>query len=915
MKVTLTGRKQELAMVDDALSDAPSRGSAILFVGESGIGKTRCLLAAEELANSRARRVLRATGRKTEAGLPYAGLHHLLSPLLPIIELLPTVQRIAILTALGLEDALPPEPFVVSLATLNLVAEAAKDGGVLITVDDIQWLDSDTKRVIAFLARRATGRGIAIIATSSLTHLWDESNGIFPEQTIDRLEESEANTLLREHAPDLSEAQQTWVLERALGNPLALQELVATVPDGDLLGPEPLGSTVPLTPTLIRAFAGALDELSEANRDAVLVAAVAFDDSLQEILAATSALADSHVTATILDEPVRLGLLSYDENRIAFRHPLVKSAVIHRASASRRYAAHRALGEVITVNSRRRTWHRAWGVAGHDDPVASELESQGWADVRRDNAVAALLAFERAAELSTTPVDRGRRLLLGAKQAADLGRFDKMALMHGAAVSNELSYLDKGRAELLSEQCGMAGSGDSEWVKRLCASVSHALAADEHGLAVDLALAASLQRHRAPLTTDAQHAVHCAAQNVVGRAPGHPRVVAVLGLVDPVEHGRTVVSTLNSVDADTLTSADTLFALMLAARAVGDYGRCSQFSDRAETVLRGNNLRGALVPVLCLAADIRLELGYWERGAEAIAEAFSLNPGSRNASHPAELLVTAAKAAALMGDASRALELVAEAELSTSARSGSSVLARAQIARGIAYIGSGRHGEAVAVLSRVFDKRDPSHHSIEQFNAVTYLAEASIRSGQRATIEVIVRQLEPVSEACGSDLLLMQLQYARAVLADDETAEALFVEALAADSAIWPWPRARLQLSYGRWLRRHRQSSRSRGPLTDAYSTLERLGAKKWAQEAHDELDATSRRNEDDRKTRPAVACLSTQELKIARLAAEGLSNSEIGHQLCLSPRTVGSHLYRMFPKLEISSRRELAERLAQSVR
>jgi DNA-binding CsgD family transcriptional regulator len=176
-------------------------------------------------------------------------------------------------------------------------------------------------------------------------------------------------------------------------------------------------------------------------------------------------------------------------------------------------------------------------------------------------------------------------------------------------------------------------------------------------------------------------------------------------------------------------------------------------------------------------------------------------------------------------------------------------------------------------------------------------------------------RLMSVSEVSGSPMLRMQLQYARAVLAEDGEAEGLFVEGLASDFASLPWPRARLQLAYGRWLRRHRQSSRSRGPLSEALATLNELGATRWTQEASDELSATARRSHDGDEADPGAARLSTQELKIAHLAAEGLSNSESGQLLCLSPRTVGSHLYRVFPKLEISSRRELAARLALPIR
>jgi DNA-binding CsgD family transcriptional regulator/tetratricopeptide (TPR) repeat protein len=915
MKATnLTGRRSELAIVNDVLEAAPARGSAILFVGDPGIGKTSLLVASEEVAENCGFKVLRAVGTKVEANLPYAGLHRLLSPLLATTESLPSVQRVGLLTALGLADRGPVDPLIVSLATLNLVGEAAREGGALLSLDDIQWLDSETEHVVAFLARRVNGRGIVIVATASPAHDWRDSTGAFQEQPIAGLEERDASEVLRVHAPTLSDLQHQWVLDRSLGNPVALLELGSTVPADAELSADLLETTVPLTPALERTFAGGLDQLTGPSRDAVLIAALALDDSLQEVLAATAFVTGRSITAATLDEAAGLGLLCYNENRVTFRHPLVRLAVAQQASATRRYAAHRALGAIITVNVRRRTWHRASGVIGCDDVIASELEAQGSADKRRGDVASALWAFQRAADLSTEPLERGRRLLLAAEQAADLGRFDEVESIRAAAVSYELSDPSRIRAELLSEECGVVVSGDSQWIERLSSSIPRSLAVGDRGLAIDVAFAASLHSFRFPLAVDHRVAATITEARLLGEG-NHPLIAAARGLINPVENGQSVSSVLESIDAEKISDGGLLFALMLAARAVGSYVRCLEFSERAEIIARTNGLNGVLAQVLCLAADIRFELGDWSRGNVALRESFSLIADSKSTARRAELLVVSAKAAALQGNAVRALEFVAQAELTTSASSGSSVLARAQIARGIAYLALGKNVEAVAVLSRVFDSRDPSHHPNEQFAALSYLAEASVRSGVREGVDGIVNHLEAVHDVSGSRLLLAQLQYTRAVLSDDVAAEDLFAEALASDFAGWPWPRARCQLAFGRWLRRHRQSSRSRGPLTAALDTLEQIGAARWSQEALDELNATNRRSTDDREANPAAACLSAQELRIGRLAAEGLSNSEIGQELCLSPRTVGSHLYRMFPKLGISSRRELASRLGEPIR
>ena len=191
-----------------------------------------------------------------------------------------------------------------------------------------------------------------------------------------------------------------------------------------------------------------------------------------------------------------------------------------------------------------------------------------------------------------------------------------------------------------------------------------------------------------------------------------------------------------------------------------------------------------------------------------------------------------------------------------------------------------------------------------------FLAEAAVRADRRDDARAVIADLEEVARTTPSATLRVQLSYARAVLADDEDAERLYLAALAEDLVRWPWTKARLELAYGSWLRRQRRVAESRAPLRAARTTFDLIGAAGWAEHARAELRATGERlatGEGDARDRSAAETLSAQELQIARLAAQGLSNKEIGQRLFLSPRTIGSHLYRIFPKLNISSRTQLA--------
>jgi len=762
--------------------------------------------------------------------------------------------------------------------------------------------------VLAFIARRLDGIGALVIATSSSSGRVPDLGDAFREVHLGRLDESAAHQLLAHVAPDLDQQQCEWVIAQSAGNPLALVELAKEPTSCEVRPTNPLCLTLTLSPALERAFTRRWEELPDVSRDAVLVAALDADASLQEILAATARLQGQDVTTVALETPRLLGLLSFDETHVRFRHPLVRTAIAQKESVSRTQAAHRALGAVVTVNSHRRAWHRALGCAAHDDAIAAELEATTADSLHRGDTPAAILALERAAQLSTAPTERGRRILLAARHAFRLGRADWATRQLSTAIRGELSDFDRVRAQLLREDIEGAVSSDSNEVIQLCRVASQAAAAGETELAFEIARAAGRRRCAAPVNARARFELNSLAR-ALARGPGDARALPVLALAEPIEHGRAVLSALSEIEGDDGLDADALNAYAAAARAVGNYSCALRLLDRAESAFRSRGLSGMLARTLGRAVELRLELGEWQHAAAALRESAALSSPSTSAGYSSQALVTAAKAVALRGDTAGALELVCEMEHSPAARSGSSYLARAQIVRGIAYLSSGHHLDAYLALARVFDLRDPSHHFREEFGALAYLAEAASRSGKQDPARDVVERMQLVADRSGAPLLTTHLCYARAVLASDDTAESLFLAGLASDASSAPWPRARLQLAYGRWLRRQQRVTQSRGPLQASLETLHAIGATRWAEEARDELAASGARVEEGRIA-PAHGFLSAQESKIAQLVALGLSNREIGQQLYLSPRTVSSHLYRIFPKLGISTRGQIAARL-----
>ena len=252
-------------------------------------------------------------------------------------------------------------------------------------------------------------------------------------------------------------------------------------------------------------------------------------------------------------------------------------------------------------------------------------------------------------------------------------------------------------------------------------------------------------------------------------------------------------------------------------------------------------------------------------------------------------------------------ELLADAErlASDAAVPAASLLAGVQVARGLAALGRADFADAYRQLRRMFDPADPAFHRIQHVWAIGYLAEAAVPAGHAAEARRLLDATESLAGATPTLVVDISLAYARAVLADATDAEPLFLAALAGPAGRWPWHRAHAQLAYGTWLRRHRRVIDSRDPLHAARSTFDTLGLPRWATRADKELRATGEAGW--QPTTHAVEDLTAQENQIAELASQGLSNRAIAQRLFLSHRTVGSHLYRIFPKLGITSRAQLA--------
>jgi DNA-binding CsgD family transcriptional regulator len=903
------GRTDELRALTDSIDGAAKQGGALLMLGEPGIGKSTLIQAASRYAEVAGLQVLSSTGVEAEAQLPFAGLHQLLRPVLPVAVDLPAVQERALMSAFGVVDAAPPEPFMIALAALSLLADASARRTVLVAIDDAQWLDRPTQEALAFVARRVGNDPIMFLATVRTGHRSPLLEAGLPELVIGALDDAASRSILERNATGLRAPAQERIFEEARGNPLALVELpVAWRAAGESQG-ELVQSFLPLTRRLERAFSARIGDLPALTRDALLIAAVDPIDELPEVLAAATILAGRRVGVEVLDGASAAGLLRFDELRVHFRHPLVRSGVLQSETIARRHGAHAALAAVLGHEPYRRAWHRAQSIVGPDDDAADELEASHLVPLRRGSVTSAIWALERAAQLSTDSATRGRRLLLAAQHAFELGRADLVDRLLEAADRTTLSDLALAQMEWLREIFNDGVPGDAVRVLDLCDLALRSIAAGDRDLALNLLFAAALRCWLA----DTGPAARARVAEVIRQVPGDttdPRFVAALAVAEPVSEAATVVGRLSTVVVEKVANADDLRLFGMAAHAVGEPVYCIDLLDRAETKLREQGRLGLLSQVLTVQILSRIELGDWDRAAAVAEEGRRLAQETRQPMWDTGTQLLGAMVAGLRGDNDTAQAMASEAEHAASGGRSTLLLACAQLARGYGWIGVGDHSQAYAALRQLFEPSERCFHQAERFHGVMFLAEAAVHVGRVDEARAVVEALEAVARVTPSSNLRVHLAYARAVLAEDEAAEALYLAGLKNDLVRWPWMQGRLQLAYGSWLRRQRRVAESRPPLRAAQATFDLIGAPIWAAQARTELRAAGERVAADGGGNAAQEMLSAQELQIARLAGEGLSNREIGERLFLSPRTVGSHLYRIFPKLNITSRSQLAARL-----
>jgi DNA-binding CsgD family transcriptional regulator/tetratricopeptide (TPR) repeat protein len=897
----LIEREQESAVLDALVDRLSDGGGAFVVRGEAGIGKSALLQRVRRRAEAQGARPLTTVGVESEAEFAFAGLHQLLRPVIGALAQLPESQRQTLEAALGLGAGLRPDSFRVAVAAFQLICGVADSVPVVLIVDDAQWLDRSTLNVIAFIGRRLEAEHVALVAAIRSGQSTPLEDARLPTLDLERLSASAAARLLDRTAPELHPVLRARVLAESSGNPLALVELARSMGrSGEQLSPGP----ATLTARLERAFATRLRDLGPDTRAGLLASALDSRASLNEIARSSGAGVEA------LQPAVDAELIDITEDGVRFRHPLIRSAVRQAASAQQVLEMYTALADVV-ADPERQLWHRAMAATGPDESIASALEQHARLAAARGAVTVAGAALERAAALTADSRNKGARLVAAAEIAYELGLVEGARRLVDEAKAFDLSARDNARLAWF----GQIITG-SVWFESGAARTFVTIAEQlRDGGDADMALRSLVPiAHRCwwtrTKTRTREYLVEAAL--AMGMADDDPRVLAVIGLAHPEETGPTILKRVSGLRPHEMTDPIAAMYVGIAAEKAGDLATGTRFLASAMDGLREQVRLVPLTQALVHYAWAAIHAGEWPAAAAAAYEAAGLARDTTQPQYGLTGELIGALATALRGTGPDIESLLAEPERALLAMKGGPLLATAHVARGAAAIGDGRHEDAFLHLWPVFDETDAAFHRFMRWPALLDLVEAAAGSGQTSRLTEVVADLEAISGHSDPPILRLHLACARPLLATDDQAEALFTAALAQDLTGYPFLRARTLLSFGRWMRRRRRSSESRSPLRESVALFDALGAAAWSKRARQELRASGEkvgRRAPDLRDR-----LTAQERQIAQLAAEGLSNRQIAERLFLSPRTIGGHLYRIFPKLEITARAQLHDAFADRV-
>jgi len=906
----LVGRRSESEQLDRLLtSSRAGHGDAIVLYGEAGIGKTALLEYA--VAGAYDLRVLRTAGIEAEQELPFAALQQLCAPGVEYFDELPRPQRDALRVAFGLASGPAPDRLLVGLAVLSLLARLASDRPLLCVVDDSHWLDHASAQACGFVARRLDNERVGFVFAARTVP--DELRGL-PELAVDGLHESDALELLRSALPDRVDDK---VLDRIVveshGNPLALLELPRGLTPAKFGGGFALPVTVPVEGRIEASFRRRLGELSAPSRRLLLVAAAEPTGDPALVWRAAERLGVDESAAVALEGA---GLLELSP-RVVFRHPLVRSAVYGAAEPDERRAAHRAIAEATDadLDPDRRAWHRAQAAARPDEDVARELERSAARAQARGGLAAAAAFLLRSAELSADTAERARRALAAGDAKRQVGALDDAAVLASMAEQGPLDEEQRAQLDVLRAQISFASDpgGDAPILLVRAAQrlepIDVARSRDTYLDAVTAAIFAGRLAKEGNLRDVARVALAAARPDVPPRAAdGLLDGLALLITEGPGAGTPVLQRAVAAFCRDDITGEERLRWSWLAGQAaafIWDYDGWDVLTARQEQLAREAGALSILPVTLSVRGGVHLFAGELDIAASLVDRIAALDDAtdSRTLRHTAILL------AAFRGRELEAQELFDASAKESASRGMGTGVSVTQWASAVLYNGLARYDDAYTAAQAVLE--DPDDLSFGPF-ATVELAEAASRTGRAGAAVPALERLEAATAASGAPWGVASAARARALLSDGDAADALYRDAI---DRLTPTALrvdlARSHLVYGEWLRRERRYVEAREQLRTAHGLFSDIGMEGFAERARIELRATG----EHARSRSVETTneLTPQEAQISQLVAEGATNAEIAAQLFISPSTVEYHLHKVFRKLGVKSRTQLARQVLES--
>ena len=899
----LRGREAERSRLDDLIDDLQSgRSAALVLRGEAGIGKTALFDYVTERGDGS--RLVSALGVEAEMELPFAALHQLCTPLLDGLDRLPAPQRDAAQTAFGLNSGPRPDRFLVGLALLSLLSDAAESEGLICLIVDAQWLDRSSAQALSFVARRLHAESVLLLFATRDEEELDELAGL-PELRPQPLSAGDARELLSSATiGPLDDQVSDRILAEARGNPLALLELPRGRASASLAG----GFAVPANQELPRRIEASyhrrVARLPPATQQLLLVAAAepTGDPTLLWRAADERGIPVDAADPAEADDLMRVG------TRVVFRHPLLRSAVYGAGSPDERRAAHLALGRATdpAVDPDRRAWHHAHAALGPDEAVARELELSAARAEARGGLAAAAAFLEQAALLTPEPARRAERTLAAAEWKRLAGMPNAASELLGTASRGPLDEFRRASAERLRGEIGLDLSRGSD-AAPLLLEAAQRLESFDPALARETYLDALSAASIAGRFSDGLLAAAAQAARKAPPAPDPPGPTDLLldGLAVQLTEGfapgapilRRALAAFR--DERDVGKPELRVPWMAARAAVAlfDDDMWELLSTKQVRIAREAGALSVLPVTLTYLAAVRIHQGELNEAATLLDEADAITAATGSP----RMLVSRVSLAACRSDDGEFLTLHTELELEAMARADDASRSAGSWAQSVFHNARGQYEEALAAAQEASEMDDLGVSAW----AMPELVEAAVRCGSRETAINAFERLSERTQAAGTDLALGFEAAARALLSEGEAAEAEYREAVERlNGTLMRIDAARARLLYGEWLRREGRRADARGELRAAYEVFSQAGAEAFAERARRELLATGetvRKRVDETRND-----LTPQEAQIAGLAASGFTNPEIGAQLFLSPRTVEWHLHKVFGKLGITSRRQL---------